>query len=66
MEEKERDKLLGIKTVGIREWVNNNHYNRYEATPYKALDVLFENYKFIDINRVVDFGCGRGRVSFIW
>ncbi|HOA81395.1 MAG TPA: SAM-dependent methyltransferase [Defluviitaleaceae bacterium] len=64
MEEKERDKLLGIKTVGIREWVNNNHYNRYEATPYKALDVLFENYKFIDINRVVDFGCGRGRVSF--
>ncbi|MGI6576579.1 MAG: class I SAM-dependent methyltransferase [Eubacteriales bacterium] len=65
MAERRQDKLLGIRTVGIREWKDNNvQYNRYEPTPYKALDVLSENYKFRGINRVVDFGCGRGRVAF--
>lgn len=66
MEDRKQDKLLGIKTVGIREWTDNNkfQYNRYEATPYKALNILFENYKFRDTDKVVDFGCGRGRVAF--
>ncbi|NLZ92657.1 MAG: SAM-dependent methyltransferase [Firmicutes bacterium] len=65
MGERKQDKVLGIRTVGIREWTNNIiHYNRYEATPYKALKVLAENYKFRDTDRVVDFGCGRGRVAF--
>ncbi|NMA69212.1 MAG: class I SAM-dependent methyltransferase [Desulfitobacterium sp.] len=65
MGERKQDKLLNIKTVGIREWKDSkSQYNRYEATPYKALEVLCENYKFKDAYRVVDFGCGRGRVSF--
>jgi len=65
MGERKQDRILGIRTVGIREWSDGNtHYNRYEATPYKALDILSENYKFRDINRVVDFCCGRGRVAF--
>ncbi len=63
--EKRQDGLLGIRTVGTRDWEDSNiHYNRYEPTPYKALDVLSENYKFENINKVVDFGCGRGRVVF--
>ncbi|NLC68185.1 MAG: SAM-dependent methyltransferase [Clostridiaceae bacterium] len=66
MEEREQDKLLGIKTVGTREWPDNKkiHYYRYEATPYKALHALSENYKFKDADTIVDFGCGRGRVAF--
>ena len=65
MEERRRDELLGIRTTGIREWTDNNvQYNRYEGTPYDALDVLSEKYEFRDIDRVVDFGCGRGRVMF--
>lgn len=62
---KKQDKLLGIKTVGIREWTDSKvHYNRYEATPYMALNELSEKYKFREADKVVDFGCGRGRVAF--
>ncbi len=58
------DRQLGIRTVGLREWDGNSQYNRYEATPYEALDVLFRYYRFEKCHRVVDFGCGRGRVAF--
>lgn len=58
------DRRLGIRTVGLREWEGHRHYNRYEATPYEALERLFEVYKFRKGDRVVDFGCGRGRVMF--
>lgn len=65
MSEKNYDRLFYIKTTGIREWKDNTiHYNRCEATPYKALDKLFKVYKFKKTDRVVDFGCGRGRVAF--
>lgn len=64
MGERKLDRTLGIRTVGIREWKDSNQYNRYEATPYKVLEVLCESYKFRDVGRVVDFGCGRGRVAF--
>lgn len=65
MGERRRDKLLGIKTVGIREWRDKRvQYNRYEATPYKALDKLFKNFRLNKGDRLVDFGCGRGRVTF--
>lgn len=61
---KKYDRQLGIKTVGLREWDGHKHYNRYEATPYRALERLFQAYKFRKGDRVVDFGCGRGRVTF--
>lgn len=65
MNEKEYDRLLRIKTVGIREWLNqSSHYNRYEATPYVALDELFESYILKKTEGVVDFGCGKGRLAF--
>lgn len=65
MEERKIDGQLGIRTTGIREWKKEDGpYNRYEATPYKALETLFTKYSFKENDQVVDFGCGRGRVSF--
>lgn len=65
MDEFEYDQHLGIKTVGLHEVRNQMvHYNRYEATPYVALDALFEEYKFEKTDVVVDFGCGKGRFPF--
>lgn len=64
MAERKYEEQLNIRTTGLREWRNHPHYKRYEATPYKALDELFKVYRFEDSDEVVDFGCGRGRVSF--
>lgn len=61
---REYDRRLGIKTVGLREWDGHDQYHRYEATPYRALERLFQAYRFRPGDRVVDFGCGRGRVTF--
>ncbi len=61
---KKYDRELGIRTTGLREWANQSHYNRYEATPYEALETLFQSYTMKRHQRVVDFGCGRGRVAF--
>lgn len=63
--DKECDRSLRINTVGTREWLHqSSHYNRYEATPYKALDEFFEGYKLNKTDSVVDFGCGKGRLPF--
>lgn len=65
MNEKEYDQFLHIKTVGTLELLSQSvHYNRYEATPYLALDELFNDYELANKDRVVDFGCGKGRLSF--
>ncbi len=65
MDEFEYDQHLGIKTVGLHEVHNQMvHYNRYEATPYVALDALFEEYILGKTDVVVDFGCGKGRLPF--
>jgi SAM-dependent methyltransferase len=65
MNDKDYDRLLRIKTAGIREWQNqSSHYNRYEATPYFAMDDLFCTYELERTDGVVDFGCGKGRLAF--
>lgn len=61
---REYDRRLGIKTIGLRDWEGHHHYHGYEPTPYRALERLFEAYRFRPGDRVVDFGCGRGRVTF--
>ena len=59
------DRILNIKTNGIREWPEmENDYNRYEATPYFALEKLFKKVKIKPSDMFVDFGCGMGRVAF--
>ncbi|MGG0670673.1 class I SAM-dependent methyltransferase [Sporosarcina koreensis] len=65
MNEKEYDNLLRIKTAGTLELLSQSaHYNRYEATPYEALDELFKSYELQQSDGFVDFGCGKARVSF--
>ncbi|MFJ8064355.1 SAM-dependent methyltransferase [Psychrobacillus sp. NPDC096426] len=65
MKEQDHDRLLRIKTEGVREWQHQSaHYNRYEATPYKALEALFDAYDCGSNDKFVDFGCGKGRFPF--
>lgn len=65
LNEKEYDNLLRIKTAGTLELLSQSaHYNRYEATPYEALDELFKMYELQQSDGFVDFGCGKARVSF--
>ncbi|WP_391205846.1 SAM-dependent methyltransferase [Psychrobacillus sp. L4] len=65
MKEQDHDRLLRIKTEGIREWQHQSaHYNRYEATPYIALEALFDEYTCNSNDKFVDFGCGKGRFPF--
>lgn len=56
---------LTIRTAGIRKWKDpNTAYNRCESKPYEALEKLFEIFQLKKGDEVVDFGVGRGRVSF--
>ncbi|MBB4824665.1 SAM-dependent methyltransferase [Sporosarcina luteola] len=65
MNAKEMDNQLRIKTEGTLELLSQSpHYNRYEATPYEALDDLFRAYEMQRTDGFVDYGCGKGRVSF--
>ena len=65
MTEQFYDGLLNIKT-GETQWGFNKsfHYHRYEPTPYCALEILFDQYQLKSSDRVVDFGCGKGRLNF--
>jgi SAM-dependent methyltransferase len=64
MKEKYYDKLLHIKTSENQNFPSGLHYYRYEPTPYIALEQLFESYAVTSSNRLVDFGCGKGRLPF--
>ena len=59
------DRLIHIKTVGMLEVINQSaHYNRYEATPYKAIEEFFNEYELNNTQNLVDFGSGKGRLPF--
>ncbi|PGZ94157.1 SAM-dependent methyltransferase [Bacillus pseudomycoides] len=65
MNEQYYDAVLNIKTVGEQEgFYESFHYHRYEPTPYDALETLFNEYELQSSDRVVDFGCGKGRLNF--
>ena len=65
MTERKFDQILQIKTDGLRESQEQTEkYNRYEATPYVALEKLIDQYKLQPGDQVVDFGSGKGRISF--
>ncbi len=65
MKEQFYDELLNIKTVGDQKGFNKSfHYHRYEPTPYHALEKLFTKYELKSSDRLVDFGCGKGRLNF--
>ena len=65
MKENDYDELLNIKTGGNQLGFNDSlHYHRYEPTPYSALELLFNSYELKSSDRIVDFGCGKGRLNF--
>ncbi|MFF2446990.1 SAM-dependent methyltransferase [Neobacillus sp. NPDC058068] len=67
MKEYYYDKLLNIKTSGDLHGGPSSqslHYHPFEPTPYSALEELFRHYHVKSSDRVVDFGCGKGRLNF--
>ncbi|WP_100407913.1 class I SAM-dependent methyltransferase [Bacillus solitudinis] len=65
MKEQFYDALLNIKTgAGKKGFQKSAHYHRYEPTPYSALIELFAHYQLKSKDRIVDFGCGKGRLNF--
>ena len=58
------DKLLKIKTTG-RDDSNSDQYRfPYEPTPYSVLERLANSGLIRKKDRVLDYGCGKGRVDF--
>jgi len=64
MNEHEWDKLLKISTSG-RDDSRSDEYNYpYEPTPYSVLLRLAESGHIRRRSKVIDYGCGKGRVGF--
>ena len=65
MIELEFEKLFNIETSKEqKDFHDSLHYNRYEATPYSALEKLFNEYSVNETDSIVDYGCGKGRLLF--
>ena len=64
-ENDEFEEFLGIETTNM---IYNNRYHddyfRYEPTSYSGLVLAFDWLELSSHDRVVDFGCGKGRVLF--
>ena len=63
MTEREWDKRLHIRTIG-REDEGNADYSPYEPTPYPVLERLADSGHIRRRDRLLDYGCGKGRVAF--
>lgn len=63
--EQQRDEQLNIRTAKSQAgFPDSLHHNRYEPTPYALLDILFNEYRLAPEDRLIDFGCGKGRLNF--
>lgn len=58
------DKKLKIQTGGRDAYKEDAHHYPYEPTPYEVLERLVESEFLLSENILVDYGCGKGRVSF--
>jgi SAM-dependent methyltransferase len=66
MKESRYDEKLNVQTEGNQQGFHPSfHYYPYEPTPYRALETLFQEYALTSSDQVVDFGCGKGRLSFL-
>ena len=63
MTEREWDKRLRIRTIGREDEADPN-YAPYEPTPYPVLERLAESGHIRRKQRLIDYGCGKGRVAF--
>lgn len=64
MTEVQWDKKLKIKTTGRTDAHADPMHHPYEPTPYAVLERLAESGYIRKESRVLDYGCGRGRVGF--
>ena len=65
MDEYLMEKLLCINTSRVETRMDAiRYYNRYEPTPYSDLNLLFSQYEIREEDHIVDFGSGKGRISF--
>lgn len=64
MTENQWDKLLRIRTTGRDDSHSDSYRFQYEPTPYPVLERLADSGFITKKNTVLDYGCGKGRVSF--
>lgn len=63
-DEPQWEKLLRIKTTGRDDSHSTNTHYPYEPTSYQVLERLAKSGYIGKKNTVIDYGCGKGRVSF--
>ncbi|MDN7245131.1 SAM-dependent methyltransferase [Planococcus shenhongbingii] len=65
MNERQYEEMLNIRTSENQQGFHESlHHNRYEPTPYALLEILFSHYRLSGEDRLVDYGCGKGRLNF--
>lgn len=64
MNDTQWDRLLNIRTTGRDDTNADPFHHPYEPTPYAVLEKLVQSGYITKKNTVVDYGCGKGRVSF--
>ena len=64
MTENQWDKLLRIRTTGRDDSHSDSYRFPYEPTPYPVLERLADSGFITKKNTVLDYVCGKGRVSF--
>jgi len=62
--DQEWDTILGIKTTGRDDSISDLTHFPYEPTDYRVLEMLAGTGYIGKGNTVLDYGCGKGRVSF--
>lgn len=62
--EAEMDRKLMISTMGRDDSNADEYHHPYEPTPYTVLRRLAESGYITGTSKVIDYGCGKGRVGF--
>ena len=62
--DQEWDNLLSIKTTGRDDSISDLTRYPYEPTDYRVLEMLAGTGYINKSNTLLDYGCGKGRVSF--
>ena len=58
------DALLKIQTAGRDDTGADQYHHPYEPTPYSVLQRLVDSGLIGEEDRLLDYGCGKGRVDF--
>ena len=66
MTESQWDKLFHIKTTGRDDSQSDQYRYPYEPAPYPVLECLANSGYIGKDNTFIDYGCGKGRVSFFF